>query len=125
MKKAITYLLVFSIMGATLPIDELMKMPLLFSHYFEHKKLHPNISVTDFLYVHYVLNQKPESEKDKKSDSQLPFKSSQNYHSHFVPFAFENEKSQMVYEPVNNNFITYAVIKVQSRPFDIWQPPKI
>jgi hypothetical protein len=125
MKKVISILLVFSIIGGSMHLDELVKVPLLVSHYFDHKKSHPGISVSGFLYMHYILNQKPESEKDKKSDSQLPFKSVQNFHCHFVPFVFENEKSQMVCESVNNNFITCAVIKVQSRPFDIWQPPKI
>ena len=125
MKRVISILLISSIIGSTLHLDELVKFPFLINHYFEHKKNNQDISISAFLYMHYVLNKKAESEKDKKSDSQLPFKSTQNYHSHFVPFTFENDNAEIICQSVNNSFTPFKVTKAQSRPFDIWQPPKI
>lgn len=125
MKKAIAYLLVFTIMGASIHIDELAKLPMLFSHYIEHKKQHPTDTAFDFLYKHYVLNQAAESTRDKSSDAQLPFKSTQTFHSHFTPFVCENKTVEL---KIESNQITYqplTVSKAFTCSLDIWQPPQL
>lgn len=56
-------------MASVIHLDEQVKLPYKFTHYFEHKALHPHDSIVAFLYKHYVLNQNAESEKDKKNDA--------------------------------------------------------
>ncbi len=112
-------------MGSAIHIDELTKLPFLFHHYHEHKSLHPDDSALVFLYKHYILQQKAESEKDKKSDSQLPFKSDQKFNSHLVSFNCGIINNEIVCQITELSFIPFAVSEVTVRSVDIWQPPKI
>lgn len=125
MKKVIAYLLVFTIMGASIHIDELAKLPMLFSHYIEHKKQHPTDTAFDFLYKHYVLNQTAESAKDKNSDAKLPFKSTQTFHSHFTPFVCENKKIELNIESAKTTYLPLEVSKAFNCSIAIWQPPQL
>jgi hypothetical protein len=125
MKRIITIILITSIIGGVAHLDELVKFPFLIHHYSEHKAQHPDDSVLTFLYKHYILNQKAESEKDRKSDSQMPFKSAQNFHSHFIPFVFENKAKQVVSKTAVKIFIPFKETKISTGFFDIWQPPKV
>lgn len=125
MKKVIAYILVFTIMGASIHIDELAKLPMLVSHYIEHKKQHPADTAFDFLYKHYVLNQKAESAKDKSSDAQLPFKSSQISHAHFSPFVSQNQEANLLIEAQQITYLPLEVSKAFSCSIAIWQPPQL
>lgn len=126
MKKVIAHLLLWSIISGTFHLDELIRLPFLIGHYSEHKLLHPGDSVSEFLYKHYILNQKAESEKDKKSDSQMPFKSPQSFGSHLSQFAFDEKQSV---QPTNQNsatfFSPYTNVYDGCIFFSIWQPPKV
>lgn len=125
MKRVIVYLLVFTIMGASIHIDEFAKLPMLFSHYFEHKKQHPTDTTFDFLYKHYVLNQAAESANDKSSDAQLPFKSTHSFQSHFTPFVCENKKVIVLIELGQITYLPISVSKAFTCSLDIWQPPQL
>src|SRR5690349_8156983 len=76
-KKIIAGILITSIVGSLIHIDEFSKIPLMIRHYEEHKSAKPDQSFISFLYDHYVSDQKPVSEKDKRRNAQLPFKSTQ------------------------------------------------
>lgn len=105
--------------------DELVKFPFMVNHYFEHKQSNSDISFLAFLNNHYILHKKAESEQDKKSDAQLPYKSNQAFHAHVVLVALANETIEVVSESMDFIFTPYTVTKALTRPFDIWQPPKI
>lgn len=124
MKKVLAILLITSIIGGSLHFDELAKIPYLKQHYCQHKMQNPADGVFDFMYKHYILNQKPESEKDKKEDSQLPFKSFQNYFSHFAPFTLEQRSLLLISATVNELEISFTELTIASFLFNIWQPPK-
>lgn len=124
MKKVLTYLLIFSMTGASFHIDELTKLPYLLTHYTEHCRLHPNDSFMNFLAKHYILNQSADSEKDKHSDEQLPYKSWQNIIPHIAPFIFAEVINMPIPVGMCSTVIFPPLIPVyQSVSFRHWQPP--
>lgn len=91
MKRGITILL-FCIytFGAT-DACQLLKLPLLVSHYIKHKKENPQTTVAGFLKMHYIDPQ-PMNE-DYAQDMRLPFKT--------MPDAFfRHTPSVLSFEPV-------------------------
>ena len=126
MKKLVTYILLFTFIGATLHIDEVARLHYLMVHFKEHKILHPNDTFCTFIEKHYTSNEKVDSANDKKRDAQLPYKSSQNFHSNFTPFIFEN-----IHTPLFNNLcngeIMFAFVpsSITKAFIAIWQPPQL
>ena len=125
MKRALLLLLTFSILGAGIHADELLRLPFLIKHYSEHHRSHQGDSFAVFLYKHYVVNQTPESAGDRKSDARLPFKSSRSILPHFDVFIVASvayhtffSSRQMHAEFPKGTALLYA-------RFDIWQPPRI
>ncbi len=66
----ILLLLIFSLSGTE--FGQLLRLPLLINHYLEHKKGHSDLSITDFLLIHYS---RQHQEGANEEDRQLPFKS--------------------------------------------------
>lgn len=71
----------------TLSFDQLMKLPVLVMHYIEHRAQDGNLSVVEFLSMHYCG--KDDNDGDQERDNQLPFKkvSTTTVHQVFIPFA--------------------------------------
>ncbi|MBK9337020.1 MAG: hypothetical protein IPM98_10715 [Lewinellaceae bacterium] len=65
------FLLALYVATAT-PLAELIKVPVLFEHYQEHRQESPDISVLDFFLIHYFNGNKRDA--DYSRDMQLPFK---------------------------------------------------
>jgi hypothetical protein len=65
------FLLVLYLATAT-PLAELVKVPVLFEHFQEHRQESPDISVLDFFRIHYFNGNKRDA--DFSRDMQLPFK---------------------------------------------------
>ncbi len=65
------FLLVLYLATAT-PLAELVKVPVLFEHFQEHRQESPDISVLDFFRIHYFNGN--ERDADYSRDMQLPFK---------------------------------------------------
>lgn len=124
MKKFIAFILIIVMFGFSVELPELLKLPFLIHHYNEHKIKHPVDSVFAFLYKHYFLNQKPESQKDQRSDGQMPFKSVQTFNNHFYPFTFENKPEQVANNPVLRFYFPEKEMKTSAGFCSIWQPPK-
>ena len=125
MKRVLSVILIFVILGDQIQLMEVARIPFLFRHFSEHKNRHRGDSAITFLYKHYVVNQKAESDQDKKSDAQLPFKSLRTPDTHFVACVLINKPVKEVFEPVDAYYRPYTPGKLLSRPVDIWQPPKI
>lgn len=101
-------------------------------HYAEHQLESKEISISDFLYIHYI-DQGEENEDDQK-DNQLPFHS----HSHsesddvnfVVPVVVPNSNYSLSFE---NHFVIqlkkvfYEVNSSLTPSFlsSIWQPPQV
>lgn len=126
MKKLVTYILLFTFIGATLHIDEVAKLHYLMVHYKEHKVLHPHDTFYTFIEKHYTSHEKFDSPNDEKRDAQLPYKSSQNFHSNFTPFIFENLHTSL-FTIVCNGEIMFAFLSpaITKAFIAIWQPPQL
>lgn len=65
--------MVIYLLSAT-SFTELLKLPVLVTHYFHHKQFDSNIGVVRFLKLHYLSEKS--NNNNSKEDSRLPFKSS-------------------------------------------------
>jgi hypothetical protein len=63
-------LLIFSLSGTE--FGQLLRLPLLVNHYLEHKIEHSDLSIGDFLLIHYSQQHQDGANEE---DRQLPFKS--------------------------------------------------
>lgn len=125
MKKVMVFIMALSILGGSIHADELSKLPMLLKHYKEHKRLHPSDSSLDFIYKHYIAFQKAESNKDQQSDSKLPFKSAQAFHSHLSPFVTDHSSVESIIGSFIICHYTFYNSTVLSHCSDIWQPPQL
>lgn len=104
---------------------ELLKLPLLFEHFAEHKKLKGTMGMWEFLCIHYAHGNPRDADYDK--DMKLPFKTCSC--SHFdKPFNVIEAECKL---PSILNFEYRAFLNdaysdlTLSRDLDcIWQPPK-
>jgi hypothetical protein len=78
-KKLISILLLSLYLISTTEVYQLLKIPTLIEHYWEHKKLNPEMSLTAFLKTHY---ENPVKDGDYGKDQKLPFGS-------FCPINFD------------------------------------
>jgi hypothetical protein len=121
-----TTLLVFYLLFCT-GLQEVMRLPVLIQHFFEHKSIDQTITFFDYLDHHY--NDIPHTDDDEERDNQLPFKSqdifSTNGASHGLPSTF-GLIPKKVYQIlpkqkvlINNDHIPHSAFAGR-----VWQPPK-
>lgn len=72
MAKFCAYLFLFVLVIHTSPLSQLLKLPVLFTHFADHKHRNHNISFTEFLSMHYWG--KDINDNDTQEDNKLPFK---------------------------------------------------
>ena len=105
---------------------QLLKLPVVFQHYAEHKQENKSISFIQFLAMHY-LHGSPK-DKDYSRDMQLPFKSSADCPSStapaFVPVMVEIIPVKPSEISLNKNSFPQDQILLSSYLANIWQPPK-
>ncbi|WEK17798.1 MAG: hypothetical protein P0Y49_13420 [Candidatus Pedobacter colombiensis] len=126
MKKLAAILFLTIHLFSTNEVSQLMKLPVFFDHYAEHKILNPNISFFDFLTQHYIYDSAKDF--DHERDMQLPFKGSDHFSAPNAP-AFIPDS--MVLFHVNPLQIISSKIYIADDSFipsdfmsGIWQPPK-
>lgn len=106
---------------------ELLKLPIVFQHFQEHKILNPDLSFLDFLDIHYMHGSSQDD--DYGRDMQLPFKTpfSSNFaNANFIlttpDFLTEQKIPQIVKKPLLSYTHSGYSYNFHS---SIWQPPKI
>lgn len=123
--KQISIFIAFTFLIFSTELQELIKLPLLFQHYFEHKAINEGITFSSYLVDHY--NSIPHTDNDAERDSQLPFKSveqNSGLTSPAIPpsnkFIIKNLASLDLKRPsiYNDDDIPHAFTG------SIWQPPK-
>jgi hypothetical protein len=104
---------------------QVLKLPLLFSHYAEHSNKEKNHSFLDFLKDHYVDDDGTISDND--TDRKLPFKEtgySGQLDLDFIPLSNAIASNGRIYStvppPVSKPYLFYSLYVP-----GIWQPPKI
>ncbi len=129
MKKwfAICFLTIY-IASAT-DFAQLLRFPLLIEHYFEHKTKNPQLSVIEFLEIHYNgdhLENHPHDD-DYDEDQKLPFMMhTASYYAIFVcPPTVEVEiHNSSIPRKINTTTIRNDQFIDDTFLNSIWQPPK-
>lgn len=124
MKKLISILLLSLYLVSTTEMYQLLKMPLLIEHYFQHKNLNPEMSLTAFLKIHY---DHPVKDSDHDQDQKLPFVS----HVSLLSVVFTINPSvdfyftEKIYNPHEIKNTLYKSILYHKEILNsIWQPPR-
>lgn len=115
------YLLIFVHLCANTTLAELLKMPFLGAHFIAHQERNPNISMMQFLSMHYWG--KDLNDKDGREDMKLPFKKLLSHAKHLL---FQTAERSFRYEktiyqlnpPVisRENFIKSLSLEKHYRP---------
>ena len=82
-KKTLAILLTSIYLFGATDASQLLKLPLLISHYINHKKENPNTTLVSFFKMHYVDPQPYDA--DYSQDMQLPFKTTPNAFFRYTP----------------------------------------
>ncbi|WP_090631689.1 hypothetical protein [Parapedobacter indicus] len=72
MKKVFAYILLVTVTANVFSLAQLLKAPVLFEHFKEHRQVDARISFLDFLTHHYSFEK--HTDNDESRDMQLPFK---------------------------------------------------
>jgi hypothetical protein len=125
-KKLICILFLGAYLISSTELRQLLKFPLLIQHYAEHKEQNNNLSLLQFLAMHY--NDEDIIDLDYSKDQQLPFKSQDGYTgtllsvfepTHFYSLIPKAEIALPVAHTISND--TFISSSFRS---SIWQPPK-
>jgi hypothetical protein len=125
--KKVTAILFFTFyVFSTTEAQQLLKLPVIFQHFQEHKKEDKNISLLRFLAIHY-LHGSPK-DKDYDRDMQLPFKTSGDCLSSITPAFVSSISEFSIAKPVEifqkERNIFQDGFTLSSFLSGIWQPPK-
>jgi hypothetical protein len=102
-----------------------LKLPILVHHFFEHKHLQSDLTLTDFLYMHYVVDHDGDSDNDK--DHHLPFKTHDNNTTlsvAFFPLCESNIAAIHFPSSSNKHCVLADGLYLSAHLSAIWQPPK-
>jgi|GEM_PF-68687 len=125
LKKLISIFVALTLLIFSTELQELLKLPLLFQHYYEHKAINEEITFVRYLADHY--NSIPHTDNDEDRDNQLPFKSED-----------KNSVLTSLAIPLFNGFTIKSLITIMTSRLPvyddddiphtslgrIWQPPK-
>ncbi|WP_143150633.1 hypothetical protein [Chitinophaga sancti] len=110
----------------TISFDQLLKLPVLVAHYIEHRAQDGNLTVMQFLSMHYLS--KDDNDNDQDRDNQLPFKkvNSATVHQIFTPLA---KITNLKVQAVVNEDIQYPEPDEDRLPnpatSDLFRPPRV
>lgn len=111
--------------GAT-DADQLLKIPLLVTHYIKHKKESPYMTLGSFFKMHYIDPQPFDA--DYSQDMQLPFKTVRDMVCRNIPTDL-TVLSRITFKPPVENPGIQPVINDDIPPhlmtYGIFQPPRI
>jgi len=121
---AISFLLIY--LFSTTELHQLLKMPVLIEHFMEHREENKNITLMQFLHIHYGMGDVKDSDYDK--DMKLPFKTHDNCVTTFSNIYLPSAKVS-IEKPIQflqkKPFIKRDQFLLTSHLSNIWQPPRI
>lgn len=123
MKKIIVILLLSSYFFSTTELSQLLKVPVLISHFVEHQE-NDNMSLWEYISHHYGGHEK---DADWDTDMRLPFMQ----HSDLLQLTVVTPKNTFTLHPKNNHISSKNKFSCDNDEFipssylnAIWQPPK-
>lgn len=126
MKKIVTILFLSSYLFATTELSQLFKLPVLISHFMEHKQEDKDLSFWQFLCIHYAHGNPKDADYDK--DMKLPFKAHDNCVTSIIcittppslQFSVKHSYSVEIKQQFHTQNFQFSSYYLSS----IWQPPK-
>jgi hypothetical protein len=122
---AISFLLIY--LFSTTELFQLLKAPLLVQHFIEHREENRNITLWQFLCIHYAMGDVKDSDYDK--DMKLPFKSHENCLSSISNICISLPETFLIPQPKQiveeKTFATEDDFLHTSFLSSIWQPPRV
>lgn len=113
-------------MLSTTEFSQVLKMPLLVEHFIEHRHENKNITLYQFLYMHYAMGDVHDA--DYAKDMKLPFKTHDNCLASIINFYLPSQKVDIT-KPVqfieNQHFKRQEIFLQSTFLSNIWEPPKI
>ena len=127
MKNYIIILFLSSYLFSTTQLCELLKINLLVEHYIEHTNKDKNLSLWNFLCMHYSGDNVKDADYDK--DMQLPFKTLDTCNYASINFCtpiqdFQFSESIFVTKHYKTPVYKYSFSFSSNFHSAIWQPPK-
>ncbi len=126
MKKASAILLFTIYFLSSTEAHQLLKLPVIFQHFQEHKKESKSITLLQFLDMHYMHGSPRDA--DYERDMQLPFKTFGDCVSvianAYVPVTFQIVQPRLIELPAKKIFIPQDRFTHAAYCCNIWQPPK-
>jgi hypothetical protein len=125
MRKALLVILIhIHILGNT-EVSQLLRIPNLVDHYFEHCRINPSISFFQFLSMHYGGNDGTDADNDR--DNSLPCHNLHHNTLTVLCYKIQDSPSEiMVPKHVNDRYLLPATAYVPEEPiFSFFQPPKL
>lgn len=126
MKKAIAILFLATYLFSTTELSQLLKLPAFVSHFIEHKEENKDLTLWQFLCIHYAHGDVRDADYEK--DMKLPFKTHDNCSTLInvsIPPAFLVINNRKLYAlEKKNSFIISNETANSSYLSSIWQPPK-
>lgn len=124
MRKALTYILFFTLWLNTTSLNQLTKLPTLISHYLEHQHIKKDLSLFQFIAMHYWGND--DNDDDNERDMQLPYKKIDV--NTFQGFTLPPAKTVVVKQTLTFEKHTYPITKkslwVNPTLSSLFRPPK-
>ena len=125
MHRLIAVFFLFVYLFANTELHELAKMSMFITHFQEHQKENKDITLVEFVKIHYFSGNLIDDDHDK--DMQLPFKVTDCFNassSHIIPLQsflvliFSDSLETMGLPPYDQSALPSMHLA------DIWQPPK-
>lgn len=126
MKKLTAIFFLTAYLFSATEAHQLLKLPVIFQHYAEHKKINKNITFLQFLDMHYMHG--CPKDNDYQRDMQLPFKTAGDCIAAISPGFIP-----AILQPIMVHSVEISEVKLyipQDQPIPssylsrIWQPPK-
>lgn len=127
MRKLAAILFLFSVLLTVTPAQQILKLPVLVQHYFEHKKLNNGLSFWLFIQAHY-FNAGNDTDNDDSRDRALPFKAADNTVLNAInalPGATETDNNYLLDIKELSHMLTDDTFVSSQYLSSIWQPPKV
>jgi hypothetical protein len=114
-------------MLSTTELSQFLKIPAFIGHYFEHKEQNQDLTLWEFVYIHYAFGDVQSS--DYEQDMKLPFKTHETCTTtlsvFFLPNAFVFSSNKVFVDGTKKTFLNKDELIPSIFLSNIWQPPRL
>jgi len=129
LKRFLAISLFFTYFFSTTELHQLLKLPFLVEHFVEHKEQNNQMTLWQFLCLHYAQDDQKDGDYDK--DRKLPFKSHDCCNNMSVVACITNQISIVTFSEKPIYVAESSFSNIEEIFFDdsflsnIWQPPRL